>query len=254
MVLSLSIVLYSITQKKVQNLPGLFLITITAWVSLWHYRHLPIYAIAWCCYTPSYIEDTKFGKLIKTTWRNNCKILSILFVIIGMLGIIYAVKNQFWELRVPTLNIERDKGAPIYPTGAVKYFKNMKFSGNIMVPFNAGSYVSWNLYPDVKVSMDSRFEVAYPMEVFLENINFYEASDDWQNTLNRYRTDAVLVPRRSKIEDVLKKNDLQLNDKLTHSWVQRYIDDAYSVYFRSDIALNYHAMDMRGKPIIGTFP
>lgn len=123
-----------------------------------------------------------------------------------------------------------------------------------MVPFDAGAYVSWNLYPNVKVSMDSRFEVAYSIKSVTDNINFYSANEGWQDTLARYSTDAILVPRWSKVEIILRQNTTQKSPDSSTIWIPVYIDDGYSLYMRSYFEHEYPIEDMSGTRIIGTFP
>ena len=95
--------------------------------------------------------------------------------------------------------------------------------------------------------MDSRFEVAYSVDQVAENTRFYDAKEGWQDTLNKYQTDAVLVPRWKEIEK-------KLNQKGLTNWIKVYVDDGYSIYMRPDLAKKYPFIDMQGKTILGTFP
>jgi hypothetical protein len=124
------------------------------------------------------------------------------------------------------------------------------FTGNIMTPFNSGAFVSWHLFPEVKVSLDSRFEVAYSVDQLAENINFYEGKEGWQHTLDRYPTDAILVPKWQPIEKILSQ------DKILSliQFKKVYVDDGYSIYLRSDLAEKYPYIDRRGETLVGTFP
>ncbi len=253
-IFSLGVVLYCLTQKNLRQMPGLFLIAATAWVSLWHYRHLSIYAVVWMCYAPVYLEQTSLGNLINKVCKQNPRLLTVIFVIIGISGSLYAVRNQFWHLRIPTTAEESKEGVPVYPAGAVRYLRDHNFSGNLMVPFDAGAYVSWKLYPQVKVSMDSRFEVAYPVPAVGENIRFYAAAEGWQQTLTKYKTDAILVPRWCRLDQVMGRHYVWLVDGNSSSWSRVYQDDGYSLYLRSDLAKRFPDTDMRGKPIAAHFP
>jgi hypothetical protein len=122
-----------------------------------------------------------------------------------------------------------------------------------MTPFEAGAYVSWKLYPRVKVSLDSRFEVAYPIESVKENIAFYQASENWQDMLKRYPTDAILIPRSSKI-GMIRNLDNGRTEEFRHKWRTVYLDDMYSICARSEIASQYPFVDMKGKLTNDTFP
>ena len=88
---------------------------------------------------------------------------------------------------------------PIYPVGAVDYLTDQHFQGNAMVPFRLGAYVSWKLYPAVKVSLDGRYEEVYSNEVMRQVFDFYDARANWRATLDAYPTDIVVAPRDSPI-------------------------------------------------------
>jgi hypothetical protein len=252
--LSLGIVLYCATQKDLRQMSGVFIIGATAWFALWHYRHLSIYAVAWMCYTPAYLEKTPLGDLINKVWQENSRLLAAIFVIMGISGTFYAVHNQFWQIRIPTTAEEGKEGVPVYPAGAVSYLKDHKFSGNLMVPYSTGAYVSWRLYPAVKVSLDSRFEVAYPVPTVAESIRFYAAQEGWQETLAKYPTEAILIPRGSNLDRVMTQNDGGINQRASLPWTCVYLDDGFSLYLRSDLAKRFPFTDRRGQPIPARFP
>jgi hypothetical protein len=252
---ALSFILYSIVKKGWKNLPGLPILAATAYVSLLHYRHLSLFALVWICYAPSYVNDTPLGDLIKNTFKNNYKIISIFFLIVGIFGLSYSLKNHFWQLKIPTSHEKYKSGVPIYPSGAVDYLRRNNFSGNIMVPYSTGSFISWNLYPNVKVSMDSRFEVAYQYESVVENYNFYAAEKDWQNIPLKYETDAILVPNWTRVKKELMKNISKPNKvPFLKTWLQVYTDASYSIYMEPKIAVKYPTEDLGPVTIKGRFP
>lgn len=51
-----------------------------------------------------------------------------------------------------------------YPVAAVAWIKENRSGGNILVHFDYGSFVIWELYPNFKVSVDGRYEEVYPEE------------------------------------------------------------------------------------------
>lgn len=90
-----------------------------------------------------------------------------------------------------------------------------------MVPFSNGAFVSWNLYPDVQVSIDSRYEVAYPPGSIERSFEFYSAKDGWQTTLESHQTDAVLVPRYKPIRKQMDSCE---------GWFLLYEDGMFSIF------------------------
>lgn len=236
-------------------MPGLFIIGVTAWSALWHYRHTTIFAVAWMCYAPVMVEGTRLGDMMEKVWQGNSRFLTLIFLILGVSGIFYATQKHFWQLRIPAAaSEEKREGVPVYPVGVVNYLKEQGFSGNAMVPYDAGAYVSWNLYPEVKVSMDSRFHMAYPAALVAENVKFYGAQKGWRPILLKYKTDAVLVPRWSKLEKAMAKSVADPQDPIAARWKRVYVDDGYSLYERADLAGDTRLTDDRGKPLRGHFP
>jgi len=251
------IILYSLIHKGFKKLPGLPIVFATAYAALFHYRHLSLFALTWLCYVSAYLNGTPLNDLIKRTFDNNRKVVLVFFLTVGILGLSSSLKNHFWQLRIPTSPKDRKEGLPIpiYPAGAVDYLKENNFVGNLMVPYEAGAFVSWKLYPYVRVSMDSRFEVAYQYESVVENINFYAAKQDYQKIPFKYKTDAILVPSWSEIKMELEKRTSKANKiTLLKSWVQVYTDAAYSIYMDPKIAGKYPVVDLAQVTIEGVFP
>jgi hypothetical protein len=252
--IALSVVCYCLTQKKLPQMPGLFLLAAIAWTAFWHYRHLTIFAVAWMCYVPVWVEQTRLGEAMQKAWRERSPWLTLIFLILGAGGMFYAGQNHFWQLRIPTTAIEEQEGVPVYPVGAVNFLKEQGFSGNIFVNYSAGAYVSWNLFPNARVSMDSRFHMAYTPALVTENIKFYQGQKGWQATLLKYQTDAVLVPRWTNLENILAQSLADHNNPIAAKWKLVYVDDGYSLYWRSALASNTPVRDRRGKLITGRFP
>jgi hypothetical protein len=128
------------------------------------------------------------------------------------------VRQKPWNLDVPQR---------LYPVGPVQYLAQQKFTGNLMAPFRVGAYVSWKLYPAVKVSLDSRYEVTYPDAVVRQIFDFYEARGDWRSTLQAFPTDAVLIPREAPVSALIHET----------GWRCVYSDRQFQIYAPVRIAL-----------------
>jgi hypothetical protein len=101
----------------------------------------------------------------------------------------------------------------------------------------------WKLYPAVKVSMDGRYEAAYPSDLVDENFRFFMAEEGWQDTLDAHATDAVLIPRR-----------LPVATEMPHltGWDAVYRDDYFVLYARPH--LEFRHVDHTGRRFDGAFP
>jgi hypothetical protein len=126
--------------------------------------------------------------------------------------------------------------------GAVNYLAEQKFSGNVMMPFRLGAYVSWKLFPKVKVSLDSRYEEVYPEHVVEEIFRFYEGRPDWRSTLDAFPTDIVLVSRDSPVADKMPDS----------GWRRAYRDGQFELYARPGLWLP--EQDSSSRSFAGVFP
>ena len=132
------------------------------------------------------------------------------------------------------------------PAGASKYLRETGFEGTIITPFNGSAYLMWANYPAVRISMDSRYEAAYPEQVFRDFGSLYKGREGWEQTLDRYPADLLLVPVGGKLEE---------NIASLPEWRPVYLDDGVHLYASpkgpgSDLPFT----DRRNQPIDRTLP
>jgi hypothetical protein len=77
----------------------------------------------------------------------------------------------------------------------------------------------------VKVSLDSRYEAAYPEAVFEDVLAFYEGRERPEGVLARYGADAVLVP----------PGHAALRGRLT--WPRVYDDGSFAIFAHPGLSL-----------------
>jgi hypothetical protein len=241
-VISAAMAGYSVLARGLKYLPGLTLLAVTAWLAARHARHLSLYAVVWFCYVPAYLAETSLGRRADSLWRRFPLGITAAFLLLGGAALGHGVDLRFWELRVPNRDARTGLG---FPVGVVDYLAAHEFEGNLMTPFNAGSYVSWKLYPSVKVSLDSRYEVAYPPGTLAESGRFYNAAEGWETILGKYPTDAVLVPREAPVAAALAAGG---------QWRRVYRDDEYALFVRPGLARTLPVLDASGREIRGAFP
>jgi hypothetical protein len=248
---SVGVVLYAVLCRGVRGTPGLLAVLATAYLAARHFRHLSLYAVVWMCYVPGYLHGTGIEQAIDKIGNRHKGFLLGFWSLVAVLAMVLATSNHFWQLQIPTVAGEVEAGVPIYPAGAVAYLAEQDFSGNVMVPFDAGGYVSWRLYPQVKVSLDSRYEAAYPPGAVEEHVQFYAGEGDWQTVLDRYETDAVLVPYWSPLGEMPEGGD---GSSWPADWQRVYQDDGYSLFARTEVAATLTPVDRRGERIAARFP
>jgi hypothetical protein len=240
--LSLILVAYAVIRRRPGSIVGLPLVLVAAVAACRHTRHLSIYAVTWLAIVPGMIQHTDLGQLLGDVWTRHRKICAIFCLSVATVSLAKAIPAQPWRLEMPVTAADRERGRPVYPVGAVGYLKGIGFQGRLMTPFVQGAYVSWHMYPDVKVSLDGRYEVAYQPGVLEKIVAFYNREGDWHACLREYGADAILVPTDAGVRDALGGI----------GWRPFYRDAVFEVYFPSDSEAP--TVDARGTPIRASFP
>jgi len=217
-----------------RKVPGILIVLATALAAIKSNRFLPFYAIAYASYLPSAFSTIPLGKDLRRGWWQFQPACCALFGIAAVFLTIRAWPSEPWRLRVASHPLPHQGRHLIYPVGAVNYLKDHKFQGNMMVPYDWGSYVMWTLTPSVKISFDSRYEVAYPTWRMDEDDRFYDAEPGWEEVLTNYPTDLVLVRSDLKIVTPLRSHP---------GWSQVYADPQFVIFARNGIDLPVFAAD-----------
>jgi hypothetical protein len=166
--------------KRVErkNWAGLAVLAMTAWMGWRSRRHGPFLGAAALAYAGLY------GQAV---WRGRFDLLPIT-------GLAYA-GLAFW------VAIRFLPGASLIPLSPVGEFPVREADilslagakGNAATPFAWGSYVSWRLYPNIKISMDGRYETTYPESTFELNSAFYDHEGDWLRLCREFKVDYVIL-------------------------------------------------------------
>ena len=232
-IMAVLIAAYSVWSIGWRRASGILVLTATAVEAGIHRKLLPLFAIAWFCYVPGYLQETPLGKWWTEFAKRRGRFLSTAWIVLACVCVVAAIRQKPWEVAVPQ---------PLYPVGPVQYLAEQHFSGNVMVPFRQGAYVSWKLYPAVKVSLDSRYEVAYPDAVVKQIFDFYDGREGWLATLTDFPTDAVLIPKEDRVSTLMQETD----------WHRVYTDQQFEIYARPGSRLQ--VADWESSSFQGVFP
>lgn len=241
-IVSLILLAYSVKEIGIRNCQGIALIMTTSLASIFCNRLVLFYAILWTCYVPGYLRITPLGNIICGLCKKRSRFLILLLCLATVVFFARTLSFRPWKLLVPNDYIKGYDKNMIYPIGPVDYLSEIAFKGNLMVDFDCGAYVSWKLHPDVCVSMDSRYEAAYPEWLVGENFQFYTAKEDWQRILTAYPTDLVLVDKRLPLAKVMPQS----------GWKKIYTDKGFEIYARP--CLTMPVVDWTGRSFKGVFP
>ncbi len=107
------------------------------------------------------------------------------------------------------------------PRDAVAYLQKQNIRGNLLVPFNYGSYALWELRGQMRVSMDGRYDLVYRPETYRRVEDFFLARGDWPSLLTSPAPDAILVPEDDSIYPKLQTQP---------GWKEVYHDDTDAVF------------------------
>lgn len=231
--LSIAILLYTLWQSGFKQCRGWPQIVIAALAAASAVRMLPIFAIVWLAYVPGYLTRTRAGEFLDSFWRNNRPFHLVFWPVCAVFFGMSLRPAEPWRLQVPGVQVPALGKHTVYPVGAMHYLKEQKFHGNLMVGFDWGAYIQWKLAPEVKVSMDGRYEVAYPPEQTNENVEFFMAEPGWQEMLEReyYReTDLILVPTFLPLAKEIGTLE---------GWKRVYRDPSFEIYAREGSTLPY---------------
>jgi hypothetical protein len=234
---ALAVLVFALARSQALREPGVLLLAASGMEAVLHRKLLPFFAIAWLCYVPAYFQKTTAGQWLQKFSQRHTRFLLLAWTFVIAACLVPALKLRFWKVEVPQV-----AGKASYPVGAVDYLAAQNFHGNVMVPFASGAYVSWKLYPAVKVSVDSRYEVAYPDDWVERTFRFYDAAGDWRATLDVYPTDLVLAPSVAPVGALLRE----------HGWKRVYVDAQFEICARPGTHLP--AADHSGTIFSGTFP
>ena len=220
---------------------GLPILLATAGATALHQRHLGIYAVAWTCLAPGWIEASPVGAAIRRLASRRAKAVLAAWCVLALGAGASLLRNRPLSLLVPSR--PEDGVGWTFPVGAVAHLEASGFRGNVMTPFHAGAYVAWKLHPNVLVGFDGRYEVAYPEGAEQENHDFYLALPGWRELLEKHPTDLVLAAEDEPV--AARMGDVP-------GWRLAYRDEAWSIWSRPGLELA--PVDRTGRIPDATFP
>jgi hypothetical protein len=243
LVISLLPLVYCLRRLGWKGMVGLPLFLVCAYLGLRHLRHLGLFAVVWSCYMPGWLTATRAGTRLQEFWIRRAALLRVVVAVLSILSLVPIIAGRQFCIEMPVRPAEISAVSAYYPVGPVRYLQAHKFSGNVMTPFHMGAYVSWKLWPRVKVSIDSRYEVAYDPAFAAKIVACYAGDPEWREVFAKYPPDLVMVPNAAKLAGELGKDA---------DWKRIYVDDVYSLYAHPGAALPIE--DHRGEPLLPLFP
>jgi hypothetical protein len=91
-----------------------------------------------------------------------------------------------------------------FPSRAVAFLQTFP-SGRVFNHYDWGGYLIWRLYPSTRVFIDGRADL-YGQQLLDQFANTYQFKGDWQQTLQPWAVDMVLVPADSALATGLRSS------------------------------------------------
>lgn len=193
------------TSRQQKSYSWLFIFAIALLSAFVMRRNIPLFAIIATAVVPEHIESIAGVYLNRLRYSLPSSIvLPFLLVAIG-LSTWYASGRGIsypFDIEVP-----RNQ----FPVDAVRFMQTHKIHGNMLVFFDWAHYCIWHFYPESRVFLDGRFCDAYSKQTINDFFNFLYCGDKWENALQNYTTDIVLIHKGNPIyKRMLERRDWTL--------------------------------------------
>jgi hypothetical protein len=113
-----------------------------------------------------------------------------------------------------------------YPAEALNVIRGAEFSKSVFTTDVWGGYLIYRLYPRIRVFVDGRFDL-YGQQFTEKYIDLMKVRNGWDQTLQQYGVDTILLPVDEPLTGVLKE---------CRRWRVVH-DDGTAIVFRSEAAL-----------------
>lgn len=192
-------------------------------MAFWSNRHVPLAAI-WAAPVMAMLADAVMRAAptpaFRRVWLTFCAIALVM---------ISLTADYVIEYPTPAIATGGTTLGTKDPCRLVAFIRENHLAGNVYTPLWWGSYVTWETYPAVRVSMDGRNISVFSDVTVRANLTFYSkeaTADDLLDPL-RYPTDFVLMPSDAAILGLVR------SDK---RWQEVYGDRDGSLFVRADAA------------------
>jgi hypothetical protein len=184
-------------------------------------RHIPVFVLWAAPVLALLARSATAGWAQSGLWQRGW------FVFSGAVGTIALLTVHVVSLNpAPTMSL--DGGTVLGPTNPIRvtrFLRDNELKGNVYNPLWWGSYLTWELYPDMRVAMDGRNVTLFPVRMVEENLLYYTEGERAGAPMS-YRTDFLLVPTDSPALP-------HVDEK---AWFRIYRDDDAVLYVRHDAA------------------
>ncbi len=133
-----------------------------------------------CRHAALALETTCFGDTAALAPRSRSN-----EILVGAIALALAFATGLFSPRLPD--------GYALPRGAVEFMRAQHLHGNVLDDFGWGEYLIFQLAPESKVFIDSRYDMVYPQAVLADYLDFFFVRPRAAAVLNAYPHDFVLL-------------------------------------------------------------
>jgi hypothetical protein len=165
------------------------------WMAFGSIRHVPILTI-WTAPVASLLAQAAASRWGPAkVWETGWLALTGLMALPAFVGIAVVLSHP--APRIP---------AGPFPFQAAAFMRVNQLQGNVFAPLWWGSFLTWQLYPDVRVSMDGRNVTLYPSAMVRENVSYVFNQESDPDVPLHYPTDFLLLPVDAVVVERLRRD------------------------------------------------
>jgi hypothetical protein len=177
-------------------------LAVTLSLGLKSVRHQVFFIMLCGAYLPrllqGFLETLKSRASLQSLWAGlGWRPLALLLTVVGLMNTYGFLRNGELKIKVPPLPGLEPRSKMYYPLGALDHLKKRGLSGKLLSEFEWGEYVLWDMFPQVRVALDGRYETVYPDEVAQEYFDFIFGRPGWRRFLEHYPPDMLLLSPKS---------------------------------------------------------
>jgi hypothetical protein len=168
-------------------------------------RNIPLFAIAVTAVIPEHIES--IAGVYLRRFRDSLPP----FITIPLLLACTCLSTWYASGRGKYYSLDIEVPRNQFPVDTVRFMQAHKIYGNMLIFFDWAHYCIWHFYPESRVFLDGRFCDAYSKQTIHDFFNFFYCGDKWENALQNYSTDIVLIHKGNPVyERMLQRHDWTL--------------------------------------------
>jgi len=225
-IINLLFLLFNLKNLK-RDYTKYFLLIVCAYLSFRYVKNTPFFIIVSMIFLYDNFSESIKRIINKLKISVDINLFSILLYFGLIVFSLYGIQKSIISVFLPDLSQQ--------PVKVVQFIKSNELKGNILAPFDMGSYIIYKLYPDNLIYMDGRYEEVYYKETKDLVDKFYNVDKDWDEILNQkeYRHDYIIIPSDALVNDyILKRNDYRII----------YKDSNNNLYARTDILKDFYTL------------